>query len=239
MPTVSIVIPCFCNAAQLAATVRGIEAATAALRSQGMAFHLLLVDDASTDATWEVIRQLQQESILSITGLRLGSNAGAYVAILPGLALADGEAVIVMAADGDDPPALLPALVERWQQGNPLVQAARQGSSGDVLNRGFAVLFYKLMRLAGARLLPVHGSDFILADRRVLEKALNAGFRPGNTLIQLFQHADRAVELPYVKGARPGGGWSMVKKSRLFIDSLRAQLGLAGLLRVPVPVETV
>jgi dolichol-phosphate mannosyltransferase len=239
MPTVSIVIPCFCNAAQLAATVRGIEAATARLRSQGMAFHLLLVDDASTDATWQVICRLKGESALSITGLRLGSNVGAYAALLPGLALAEGDAVIVMAADGDDPPALVPALVERWQQGDPLVQAARQGSSGAVLNRGFAALFYALMRIAGARHLPVHGSDFVLADRRVLEKAWNEGFRPGNTLIQLFQHADRAVELPYVKGARPGGGWSMVKKSRLFIDSLRAQLGLAWLLRVPVPVQTV
>src|SRR5690606_23272999 len=154
-----------------------------------------------------------------VIGLRLGRNVGSYLAIIPGLEAATGDAVIVMAADGDDPPQLIPELVKHWQQGHKLVLAARISEGRSWPDRILGGVFYLLLRMLGVRNLPSQGSDFMLADRSVVNRALQHGFRPGNTLVQLYQHCDHAEHIPYIKGKRPGNSWGTVKKVNLFLNS--------------------
>jgi len=239
MSTVSIVIPCFHNEAHLARTVAGIVEATRSLITSEIDFQIVLVEDGSKDGTWQVIRTLKQECAIPVVGLRLGSNVGAYRAIVPGLEAATGDAVIVMAADGDDPPQLIPQLVERWKEGHGLVQAVRISEGRSLQDRVLGGAFYALLRMLGVRNLPQHGSDFMLADRSVLNRALNIGFRPGNTLIQLYQHSDSAFQIPYTKGKRPGSSWSIRKKVTLFMNSKLTALGLTRPLERIVPVEVI
>lgn len=233
MTRVSVIIPCYCNAPHLASTLAAIGQETELLCSRGVVLQLILVDDASTDDTWQVIRSLKQHSELDIVGLRLPANVGSYHAVLCGMREASGHAVIVMAADGDDPPQLIPELVRHWQLGHPLVQASR-ASAGTL-----PTLYYALLRWSGARNIPKCGSDFMLADRALVARAFEAGFRPGNTLVQLYQTADHAMEIPYAKGTRPGGGWSLLKKCRLFVDSFLALAHITPRLKVVEPVERV
>jgi glycosyltransferase involved in cell wall biosynthesis len=223
---VCIVIPCFNNAAQLPGTLADIHTAVTPLRDDGLRFEVLLVDDGSKDGTWQCIRDASGSTGVNVRGIRLASNVGAYRAVVVGLLEADADAVIVMAADGDDPPALLPRLVAEWRSGTRLVLAARSAAGGGLLNRIFSGLYYRMLRLLGVRNLPRHGSDFLLADRELLFFAKEAGFRPGNTLIQLCQHADVAVHVPYEKGKRAGGGWNLLKRADLFILSLLTATGL-------------
>lgn len=192
----------------------------APLREDGVRYDLLLVDDGSTDRTWHCIQAEARSTDGIVRGIRLASNVGAYRAVVVGFLESDGDAVIVMAADGDDPPALLPRLITEWRTGARLVLAARSAPGGGLINRIFSGLYYRLLRLLGVRNLPRHGSDFLLADREVLQRAEEAGFKPGNTLIQLCQQADAAVQVPYVKGKRAGGGWNLLKRADLFIFSL-------------------
>jgi polyisoprenyl-phosphate glycosyltransferase len=226
MSEVTVVIPCFNNAAQLPVTLSGVQAALAPLRDEGLRFEVLLVDDGSTDGTWNSIRDATGSSDMRVRGIRLAKNVGAYRAVAVGLLEADGDAVIVMAADGDDPPSLLPTLVTEWRSGANLVLAARSAAGGGLLNRMFSGLYYRTLRLLGVRNLPRFGSDFLLADRRVLERAREAGFRPGNTLIQLCQHGNAVVQVPYEKGKRTGGGWNLMKRTDLFILSIMTATGL-------------
>jgi len=239
MSTVSIVIPCFHNEAHLSRTVAGIVEVTRPLSASGHHFEIVLVDDGSKDGTWRVIQSLKQGCSNSVMGLRSGSNVGAYRAIVPGLEAATGNAVIVMAADGDDPPQLIPQLVQRWQEGHGLVQAVRISEGRSLPDRVLGGAFYALLRMLGVRNLPQHGSDFMLADRSVLNRALKRGFRPGNTLIQLYQHSDSAFQIPYTKGKRPGSSWSTMKKTTLFLNSVLTALGLSRPLERIIPDEVI
>lgn len=239
MPTISIVIPCFHNETHLTQTVAGIVEATRPLSASGVDFQIILVDDSSKDGTWPVIRTLKQECAIPLVGLRLGSNVGAYRAIVPGLETATGQAVIVMAADGDDPPQLIPQLVQHWHEGHPLVQAVRTSEGRSLPNRILGGAFYAMLKMLRVRNLPQHGSDFMLADRAVLMHALQHGFRPGNTLIQLYQHAESAFQIPYTKGRRAGSNWNTMKKLKLFVNSNLTALGLTRPLQRIVPLEMI
>jgi len=227
MPTVSIIIPCFNNEAQLQATCEAIALAVAPLRKDGLEFELLLVDDCSTDSTWNVITALRDDFPFRVVGLRLRWNVGAYHAIVPAMERASGNAIIVMAADGDDPPQLIPELVGHWNNGHKLVQAERDRPSASWINRMFGRVFYFKLRLFGVKHLPEHGCDFMLADRTLVQAALRVGFRSGNTLIQLYQHAESAYRVPYRKGANPDSGWTLGKKARLFVSTLFTAIGLS------------
>lgn|GEM_PF-1507716 len=220
MPLVSIVIPCFNNEHQLEHTCKAVAQIAAELAESAIEFELILVDDASTDSTWSCICSIKKQLTIPVKGFRLGQNCGAYQALIVGLKQASGDAVVVMAADGDDPASELPNLISAWQTGIELVQAARISRNGTLANKVFGRVYYGVLSTVGVRNLPANGSDFMLADRVVLHKFLSHGYKPGNTLIQLYQHAENVQVLTYTKGARPSHGWTTLKKLDLFFFSL-------------------
>lgn len=243
MPLVSIVIPCFNNEKQLESTCNAIAKEAFQLASSSITIELILVDDASTDSTWSCICSIKTQLKIPVRGLRLAHNCGAYKALVSGLKCANGDAVVVMAADGDDPASELPKLISAWQTGVELVQAARISRSGTLANKAFGRMYYGVLSAVGVRNLPANGSDFMLADRAVLHKFLSHGFKPGNTLIQLYQHAENVQVLTYTKGVRPSHGWTTLKKLDLFFFSLftalypRKMLAIAlgiALLLIPI-----
>ncbi len=220
MPLVSIVIPCYNNEKQLEHTCKAVAQIAAELADSAIEFELILVDDASMDDTWKCIGSIKNQFKIPVRGLRLASNCGAYIALVSGLKCANGDAVVVMAADGDDPASELPNLIRAWQTGIELVQAARISRSGTLANKAFGRMYYGVLSAVGVRNLPANGSDFMLADRAVLNKFLSQGYKPGNTLIQLYQHAENVQVLTYTKGARPSHSWTTLKKLDLFFFSL-------------------
>ena len=163
--TVSVVLPAHNECASLPVL---IEAVTAELRSLEVAPEILVIDDGSTDGTREQMGRLTAENP-HLRYVRFSRNFGKEAAISAGLAMARGQAVIIMDADGQHPTSLLAPFIANWRAGNEIVYAARLKRNDPtwlgIAKRGF----YRLMK-AGSRVsIPSDAGDFRLLDRKVIE----------------------------------------------------------------------
>src|SRR6266581_2585614 len=107
-PTISVVLPVHCEAAVLSATLRELQNT---LSSMNLSCELILVDDGSTDGTWELIAY-EAKSNSNLRAIRLSRHFGKEAALCAGLELARGDATIVMDADLQHPPGLIPVMVD-------------------------------------------------------------------------------------------------------------------------------
>ncbi len=167
MKSVTIVIPVLNEAQAIAANMRQIVEAAKSL-SNTVDAKILVVDDGSDDDTVRIVQSLA-ETEPAVQILALTRNFGKEAAIHAGLDQAAGDAVIVMDSDLQHPPALLPRMIQLWQDGVDVVEAykidrGRESWLAGLLAGGFYALFN---RLAGFDLR--NHSDFKLLDRKVVE----------------------------------------------------------------------
>jgi dolichol-phosphate mannosyltransferase len=134
---------------------------------------VIVLDDGSGDGTWKAIERLA-DGHASVTGIRFTRNFGHQAAILAGLLAARGDAVIVMDADGQHPPALIPSLVERWRAGFEVVQAIRTPESERGLKGFFSRLFYRVLHSLSGVDVPAGSADFRLLGRPVVDTVLRS-----------------------------------------------------------------
>ena len=161
----SIVVPCFNEEAGLQELIRRCcESAAAAV---GEGYELILVDDGSTDATWQTITShLDHHKIVAI---RLSRNFGHQVALTAGLSAVTGQTVFVIDADLQDPPELLNDMLKIMKDsGADVVYGQRRSRAGDSRFKIFsASLFYRLLERSTDILIPIDVGDFRLMSRRV------------------------------------------------------------------------
>lgn len=163
---ISIVCPCY-NEADVIETFVGrlIDV----LGHDAPDYELVCVNDGSTDATLPKLLTLKKGP-LPIRIIDLSRRFGKEAALAAGLDHASGEAVIVIDADLQDPPELIPKLVAAWQEGNKVVVARRSDRSADTfLKRLFAHTFYRLHNLISETEIPVDVGDYRLLDREVVD----------------------------------------------------------------------
>jgi dolichol-phosphate mannosyltransferase len=164
----SIVIPVYNEEKQISKT---IEAVCKVLKTVTDDYRLIIVDDGSRDGTWAVLKELSaKDPRLKI--LRFSRNFGKEAAIMAGLSRAESKACIIMDADLQHPPELIPEMVSLWQEGYEVVEAVKEdrGQESSV-SRFSASLFYKIMnRLSGFNL--ENASDFKLMDKKVVSALL-------------------------------------------------------------------
>jgi len=164
-PVFSVVVPAFNEAAGLAA----FHARLAAVMTRLGHWEAIYVDDGSTDRTRSVIAGLRRDDP-RVALVALSRNFGKEIATTAGLDHATGQAVIVIDADLQDPPEVIPDLVAAWRQGFDMVNAQRRVREGETrFKRVTAHLFYRLMRHTGRVALPVDTGDFRLMSRRVVD----------------------------------------------------------------------
>ena len=136
---------------------------------QPEAFEVLFVDDGSTDgsAAW-VTKQAAADARVKL--LRLSRNFGHQLAITAGMDHADGDAVVIMDADLQDPPEVVPDLLRAWRSGHEIAYAVRSSRSGESwLKRFLAATFYKTFRRMANVDVPLDAGDFRLVDRKVID----------------------------------------------------------------------
>ncbi|HVY66606.1 MAG TPA: glycosyltransferase family 2 protein [Gammaproteobacteria bacterium] len=135
-------------------------------------WELIFVDDGSADATWAAISVLNSNDA-RVRGVRLSRNFGHQSALMAGLAAARGQAVIMMDADLQHPPELLPDLVAKWREGYQIVHAVRRDPPNlSWFKRKTSRAYYKLFAfLSGVEIEP-GAADFRLLDRQVLDEIL-------------------------------------------------------------------
>jgi dolichol-phosphate mannosyltransferase len=163
---VSIVIPIF-NEQEILGELR--RRLTAALDSAGVEWEAVLVDDGSRDQSPAILRKMHEEDP-RFKVVSLSRNFGHQPAVSAGIHFAQGECVVLMDADLQDPPELIPALIAKWKEGNQVVLAERRSrADSGVRGVGFR-LFYPLLRRITDLPDAANAGIFGLMDRAVVEQ---------------------------------------------------------------------
>jgi len=198
----SVAIPCM-NEEEI--LPRSAQQLISALERGGFVFELIFIDDGSTDATPEVLRELHEKDS-RIRVLRLSRNFGHQVAITAGLENATGDAVAVMDADLQHPPEILLSFVEKWREGYDVAYGVRaQRDTEKAFKVWTAKLFYHLIsRLSDTRI-PLDSGDFRLMDRRVVDALLSMPERDRFLRGMVSWLGFSQIGVPYYRGARTAG----------------------------------
>ena len=217
----SVVMPVYRESSNLIGVLEEIRDQ---LSKTGLRFEIVLVDDGSPDDSWAVISE-QAGRFPMLRAARLSRNFGKEAALVAGLEMARGDIVIVMDADGQHPPSLLPSMIETWQNGDvDIVEAVKASRGKETLFSKFtAWMFYLLWnKLSGFELRGA--SDYKLLNRRAVNAYLqmqerNVFFR-GMTAWLGFRRA----QIPFEVAERSGGssGWSVFRLIRLAITGITA-----------------
>ena len=165
-PSISCVIPAFNEARNLGTVVPHILATLTTLSDR---IELIVVDDGSRDDTFQVMQGLCGAHP-ELVYLKLSRNFGKEPALTAGIDATRGEVVVLMDADGQHPVALLPEMLQKWQQGSDVVyavRATRDDQSG--LQASLTGLFYKMVNFGNRVKIPANAGDFRLMDRKVVE----------------------------------------------------------------------
>lgn len=151
------------------------ERLTAVLTGMAMPYELVLVDDGSRDGTPNIMSRLT-ETDDAVTAVFLSRNFGKEAALTAGLEHATGDAVIVIDADLQDPPELIPKMVQAWQDGADMVCMRRRSRAGESwFKRYSAHCFYRLLNAISDVDIPADTGDFRLLSRKAVDalKQLN------------------------------------------------------------------
>lgn len=165
-PTFSVVVPVFNEADSLPAF---IARTNAVMKKLGDTWELIIVDDGSKDHTADIVQQHAAKD-KHIRPLLFARNFGHQIAVTAGMDYARGQAVILIDADLQDPPEMIPELVANWRDGFEVVYAVRRQRKGESLFKRFtAAAFYRLINRVTEIDIPLDTGDFRLMDRRVVD----------------------------------------------------------------------
>ena len=230
-PAFSVVVPCFNEAegiGQFHARLRAV------MDGLGAAWEVVYVNDGSVDATLARV-----EALRAVDGrvalVNLSRNFGKEIALTAGLDHARGEAVVVIDADLQDPPEVIPALVAAWRSGFDMVYAQRRVREGETwLKRATADGFYRVMQRVGGVRLPRDAGDFRLMSRRAVDALLR--LREQHRFMKgLFAWVGYpSVAVLYDRAPRHAGtsSWSYWRLWNLALE------GITGFTVVPLKVAT-
>lgn len=139
------------------------------LNSIGRKYEIICIDDGSTDATLDRLRQISQHNT-NVRVISFSRNFGKEIALAAGFDHASGDAAIVIDSDLQDPPEIIPEMINKWKEGFEVVYGIRNRRDGDgFFKRITAGWFYKLYNKLGNISIPENAGDFRLLDRKVLE----------------------------------------------------------------------
>ena len=215
---ISVVVPVYFNSATLPQLVQRLRDAAAGVDWD---LEVLLVDDGSGDESWQRILEIAREWPAA-RGIRLTRNFGSQMAILAGLREATGDAVAVLSADLQEPPELLPRLVEAWRRGAVAALAVRQSRPEPWGARAASGLYYKTLRRLAFAQMPEGGFDCFLIGRPAIDFLIEN--REVHTSLPglLLWSGFATILVPYDRAAREEGRsrWTLPKKIKYFIDSV-------------------
>jgi dolichol-phosphate mannosyltransferase len=162
----SIVVPVYNEAQSIWHTYQQISAVVSKM---GMQYEILFVDDGSTDLSFQKLTEIvQSDSHVRI--VHLSRNFGHQAALTAGMDLCRGEGMICLDADLQHPPELIPAMVQKWQEGFDVVYTVRRDSNDVGLFKRFTSrLFYRMLNWISPIQIEPNAADFRLISRKVID----------------------------------------------------------------------
>ncbi len=163
---ISIVVPVYNEEGNLKLLYERVSAVFEKLPAD---FQLILVNDGSRDRSAEIIHELHERDP-RVCGILFSRNFGQDAALTAGLDAVQGHAAVLMDADLQDPPELIPAMIEKWKEGFDVVAARREKRRGEtILKKSTSFMFYRVMRFMVGWEFPKDTGDFRLMDRKVVD----------------------------------------------------------------------
>jgi glycosyltransferase involved in cell wall biosynthesis len=215
---VSVVAPIYNEGPGVERFVRRL---TQVLGEAGLDYELVLVDDGSSDDSWD---RIVQQALVDdrVRGVQLSRNFGKEPAVLAGLEHAAGDAVVVIDSDLQHPPSAIPAMVQSWRDGAHVVEAVKRNRTGQgLIGRLGGKLFNRAFtRLTGVDL--VDATDFRLLSRPALDALLrmpeHSSFFRGTSSWIGFRRASIEVDIDHREGG--ASRWTFRSLFRLAVNGL-------------------
>ncbi len=165
-PTLSIIIPVYNEREVLPLALDRLQTVIDEL---AIPTELIFIDDGSQDGSADFLHE-QSPATLTHRTIRFSRNFGKEAALTAGIDYAQGEAVIILDADLQDPPELIPQMIDQWRQGIDVVMMQRRSRAGEsLLKRTSSHLYYRLLQSLSKATIPVDTGDFRLMSRRAVE----------------------------------------------------------------------
>jgi dolichol-phosphate mannosyltransferase len=164
-PELTVVVPAFNEQESI---LPMYERLVAALGPEVAGLEVLFVDDGSRDATWQRVSELAARDP-RVRGIRFARNFGHQAALTAGVDAAAGRAVVIIDADLQDPPEVIPEMIARWREGYEVVYGQREVREGEsAFKKATAAAFYRLLRRITNVEIPVDTGDFRLMGPRAV-----------------------------------------------------------------------
>ncbi len=219
-PRLSVVVPCFNEQESLLELHKRLAYACRPCVDES--FELILIDDGSTDGTWAGITALTAKTP-QVVGVKLSRNHGHQLALSAGLSIARGALILIIDADLQDPPELLPQMMRLIDEGADVVYGQRTVRHGEsALKRATAAIFYRLLDQLTDVKIPVDTGDFRLMTRRALNVLIAMPEQHRFIRGMVSWIGFRQLPLPYERQERFAGEtkYPFSKMLRLAIDAV-------------------
>lgn len=206
VPVISLVVPCFNEEAVLPELLQRLQKLADTLEEEAWCrCEMVLVDDGSRDRTWPVLVEAS-ELDRRIRGVRLSRNFGHQAALTCGYSVAQGDAIVCLDADLQDPPEVVREMAERWREGADVVYGVRRSRDGETwFKLATAKCFYRIIRACGAIMVKEDCGDFRLLSRRALDALLQMPERHRFLRGMVGWIGFEVAEVPYHRHSRAGG----------------------------------
>ncbi len=221
-PTLTVVLPAFNEEGVIATTLKRLRTVVAENDVLRNSVEVIVVNDGSADGTYEEALASLDEALPGHV-IDLVANVGSHAAIRSGLMRARGKYIAILAADGQDPPELLPQMLESLQTGADIVWGERRNRGNDPApTRLLSRLYYGIFRRMTGMDYPPQGYDFVMFSDRVLEALHRYRERNASIFLLIFNLGFVQATVPYERAARTGveTGWTLRKRAKLAIDML-------------------
>ncbi|MBV8895984.1 MAG: glycosyltransferase family 2 protein [Acidobacteriaceae bacterium] len=226
-PSISVVVPCFNESQVIAECHRRL---TEVMRHVAGWYEVVYVDDGSSDATLSELRSIYAGDP-NVTVIELSRNFGHQSAVSAGMEAAQGEVVVIIDADLQDPPELIAGMLEKWSEGYEVVYGVRETRAGE---SGFklwtAKFFYRFINSLSDVKIPADAGDFRLLDRKAVDAIKLMPERHRLLRGMCSWIGFRQCGLPYARAARSAGTtkYPLRKMVNLALD------GIASFSAVPL-----
>lgn len=162
----SVIIPMFNEEEVIAESYKRL---TAVMQTLNEPYELLFVNDGSRDKTMEIMKDISAKDS-NVKIVEFARNFGHQIAVTAGMHYCSGEAAIIIDADLQDPPEVIPQMIEKWKEGYQVVYGKRLKRKGETFFKLFtAKMFYKVINKLSGNMIPMDTGDFRLIDRCVID----------------------------------------------------------------------
>ncbi len=220
MPKISFIIPCYFNEQNIPVTTQELLQ-NEKLFPADVTFEYVFIDDGSKDNTYNELLKFHHSYPSKVKIIKLAGNVGSYNAILAGMNYATGDCNVILAADLQDPPDMVPKMYEYWQKGIKFVIANRTDREESFGQKIFSNTYHKLIKKLALKNVPPGGFDLVLFDIQLRDEVVRINEKNTNTIYLLSWLDYDFVNIPYTRKKREIGisRWTLKKKIKLFIDS--------------------